>query len=372
MTSRRSLPVLVAVLLFAAPSVARANDGAFGGSGASLAPLASTPIRMVREDIVMELRGRPLAWDVTAHYEFENPTDEAVTVQMGYPETRCDAEEGDCVGHGGRFRGLRTRVRGRVVRERIGRVSESSPWAQELDRVHLFDVSFAPRERVTVDHHYVYDRSFTAVMGENVYYLTRTGALWNGPIGEARFTVRTPEPLYSVEHPGVFRLVQWDRRVMNGRGMSELVFEARSFTAEVDFGLLLGSVMRLEIGEPIGDGSFDATVCYLSGLTGPMRPSTRVFFDEWLRDAPPEDLAACRNLVFALSGYTFRNERWTRAFYGARPRPGDMGEGWVVEPLRPATRFTQAQLPRHHGTIVRAIQRELARRGAAPTDPGGD
>lgn len=368
MTKYMRLVVLFVAVYLSLPSVARANDGAFGGSGASLAPLSSTPIRMVREDIAMELRGRPLAWSVTAMYEFENPTAGEVAVQMGYPETRCDPDEGDCVGQGGRFRGLRTHVRGRAVRERIGRVSASSPWAMELGRVHLFDVRFAPRERVTVEHHYTYDRSFTAVLGENVHYLTRTGALWNGPIGEARFTVRTPDPPLLVEHPSVFRLASWDRKLVDGRGVSELVFEARDFRAEVDFGLLLGPSGRLEAGEPIGDGSFDPTLCYLPGLGSRLRGETRALFDEWARAAPREELVGCRNLVFALNGYTFRNARWTRTFYGGPQRESAMGAGWVVAPIRPASAFTPDQMAAHHGAFVRLVSAEIARRPAVPAN----
>lgn len=365
-------PWIALSLALASLRPALANDGSFGGSGASLAPLASTPIRMVREDIAMELTGRPLAWSVTALYQFENPTDREVVVQMGYPETRCDPEEGDCSGQGGQFRGLSTRVRGRRVQHRVGRVSAESSWAMELDRVHLFDVTFAPRERVRVEHRYTYDRSFTAVLGENVHYLTRTGSLWNGPIGEARFTVRTPDPPWLVEHPRVFPLVSWDRAVRKGRGVTELVFEARNLRPTVDFDLLLAPAARLETGEPIGDGSVDVSECPPGLGHTNLSGETRRLVREWLHDSTRDELAACRNLVFALSGHTFRSSRWTRAFYGAGPaRVAGAGEGFVVATIRPATSFTPAQLPASHAAWVRRINAELARR-PAPANGGAE
>lgn len=347
------------------PATASANDGSFGGSGASLAPLASTPIRMAREDISMELTGRPLAWSVAALYEFENPTDREVSVQMGYPETRCDPDEGDCSGQGGRFRGLSTRVRGRLVRHRLGRVSEDSPWAMELDWVHLFDVAFAPRERVRVEHRYTYDRSFTAVLGENVHYLTRTGSLWNGPIGEARFRVRTPDPPWLVEHPRAFRLSSWERVVRGSRGVTELVFEVRDFRPAVDFDLILAPSGRLAGGEPIGDGSVDVSDCP-SGL-GRARLSgeTRRIVLDWLRESTRAELAACRNLVLALNGHAFRSARWTSAFYGGPARQPSGGDGFVVATLRPSARFTPAQMTPSHGAWVRRIDAEISRRPPA-------
>jgi hypothetical protein len=359
MSKALCLELVWVLAMLAMPTTALANDGVFGGSGASLAPLESTPIRMVNEDIVLDLRGRPLAWNVTAIYEFENPTDAAVTVQMGFPEARCNPEEGDCYGQGGRFRGLRTRVRDVPVRHRIGRVTSESPWAMELSRVHLFNVTFAPRERVRIEHRYTYDRSFTAVLGENVHYLTRTGALFAGPIEVARFTVRTPNPPLLVEHPRTFRMLSWDRGMDGRRGVTELVFETRNWTPAEDFGLLLGDFVRIEAGAPVGDGSIDLSECP-HGMDG-LGPGGREFFEEAIRASPRELLEACRTFVFALSGHTFRDARFTRAFFGGPSRDSGMGEDWVVELLRPATSFTMAQMPASHGAYVRSIDAALAR-----------
>ena len=357
--------ILTLTLMALGPVEARANDGVFGGSGAALAPLASTPIRMLREDIIMELTGRPLAWSVKAVYEFENPTSSQVVVQMGYPETRCDAEEGDCSGQGGRFRGLDTRVRGRSVRHRVGRVTENSAWATELDRVYLFDVTFAPRERVRVEHRYTYDRSFTSVIGENVFYLTRTGALWNGPIGQARFTVRTPIPPFVVEHPRTFELTSWDRGVVGGRGVTTLLFAVRNWRPAEDFGVLLGDSARIEIGTPVGDGSVDLSDC-ASGLRGPGRTrEARRLETEMIRALSPRELQGCRDLVLALNGSPISDRQFRRALTGGPAPESGMGEDWVVETLRPATSFTGAQVFPRHAAFVRRLDLEIARRASA-------
>lgn len=51
-----------------------------------------------------------------------------------------------------------------------------------------------------------YDRS-NFVLGEYVHYVTMTGQLWNGPIGRARFVVRTPYRPWFLEFPSCFELI---------------------------------------------------------------------------------------------------------------------------------------------------------------------
>src|SRR5688572_18484688 len=95
--------IVLTALVLAVAQPASANDTAFGGYGTDLAPMAERRIRMAAERIELELvpdraageGGRGLAWRVIATYQFENPTAERIALQMGFPEARCDDQEGD-------------------------------------------------------------------------------------------------------------------------------------------------------------------------------------------------------------------------------------------------------------------------------------
>ena len=113
-------------------------------------------------------------------------------LQVGFPELGC---MGDCdTDHPFTMNGLSTEVRGKPIYHRTGRIKpENKPvWAPRLGLIHLFDVHFKPHEKVEVVHRYRHASSMS-VDGMSVTYLTRTGAFWNGPIGQARFTIRHRE-----------------------------------------------------------------------------------------------------------------------------------------------------------------------------------
>src|SRR5262245_5845866 len=136
--SRTSLVVL-AVL---APLHARANDTATGGSGSDLVPLTTSEVRMKSEDILIRHVPNavknsvvPDAWDVEAHYVFENLTDHAVQLQVGFPEYACEGgdpevnpDAGMCDPKPLRFESMRTTVDGKAVAHRRGKIRDGHPW----------------------------------------------------------------------------------------------------------------------------------------------------------------------------------------------------------------------------------------------------
>lgn len=366
MELRTSAALLLAAFCFTTASVALANDSSFGGSGADLTPLKETRIQMASEDIVLELvpdrageGGRPaLAWRVQARYEFHNPTDETVSLQMGFPESRC-SEGFECEGRGGEFRGLQTTVRGRRVAQRTGSVPPRSEWGENVGRVYLYDVVFKPKETVSVEHRYLYDRS-GHVTGEFVYYLTKTGTLWNGPIGHAKFTVRTTaRPWFVVAPPG-YNAVKYVEEPRGQRAVTELVFEMRQFTPRHDLHLYLASVWES------GLLSFDLRDdC----------PS--------LRDAPgPEDfesrdretLARCAALPLAQHGAPLPPEL-AAFFYGPRELSQeerlyaasftDGVEGKVLR-TQPNPSYAPSLLTPEDQAYIRSAEQALAKLGPDP------
>jgi hypothetical protein len=290
---------------------ASANDGTWGGDGADLVPLKERRIRMAAEDIVMEyvpVKQYGYRWQVTANYTFENPTDETVTVTMGFPEKFCDGES-DCGSPDNKhtFWDMKTSVDGKPVKMRIGKVSpREEKWAPELGRVHLFDVTIAPKATASVVHTYHHGHSGSSMGDSNLSYITKTGALWNGPIGKARFTVRLPERPWGLVYPKTYNLKSYTSR-KQGKGVStELIFEQENWTPTQDLDLYFGSPMTQESGCPqvhetiIGEGIKKPTLAAAQEVFGRLT-------DEKLR--------ICRNMPYAHHGYAFKDEKLQQYFY---------------------------------------------------------
>src|SRR6478609_4633639 len=129
---------------------ARANDSTFGGEAADLVPLDETRVSMVSEDIHLEYRAGD--WYVTADYVFKNDADTPVSLQVGFPETRCFEDGSDCVGQP--FRNLVTKVDGKPALHRTGKVSKKHEWAKHTSVVWLFDAVFAPHSETRIGHSY--------------------------------------------------------------------------------------------------------------------------------------------------------------------------------------------------------------------------
>ncbi|MEC9072701.1 MAG: DUF4424 family protein, partial [Myxococcota bacterium] len=206
---------------------ALANDFAFGGEASQLQPLEETRVSMAAEDILMELKGDQ--WWVTANYRFKNGTDAPVKLKVGFPEFSCGEMEdyGDC---DARFTEMKTWVEGAPVTMGTGEVAKDHPWKRgtgmglPLGRVHTFELSFKAPEELEVRHTFRMTAS-GGVSFTEMNYITRTGNLWSGPIGEAKFTIRTADRPYSLEWPGSYTLVHGLERMKNGKRESEYLFQ---------------------------------------------------------------------------------------------------------------------------------------------------
>jgi len=351
-TSPSRLLPLVALALAALgllPAVARANDSSFGGRGAELIPLKETRIKMVSEDIVIEERGG--RWVIQATYQFENPTAEVVKLQMGFPEEECHPDADCADSDHGRFHDMKTTARGAEVPHRVGEVAPETEWAPSLGRVFLYDLTFQPHERVTVVHQYNTGQS-TSVDGREVSYITRTGGLWNGPIGSARFTIRTLQRPWAMRWPATFKLESYvERPTGPGKGVTEIVFAMKSWTPKEDLDLLLANPWFSPRcpGHPfLGNGMSDAEL------------------RQTLREADDSELSGCHNLPYAHHGYTFKDKDLQERFYPAEGASlvGEDSPNAAVE-FMPNPAYSPDLLTLKEHRYVAIVKEEVKRRKKA-------
>ncbi len=382
----KAAPLILTALLLAlgAAPEAEANDASFGGRGANLHLLKETRIRMSSEEIVLELRDDPRvqasAWHVTATYAFANPTKEAVTLQMGFPETRCHPDE-DCNGQGGRFRDLQVTVQGEPVKLEIGQIEEKPAWAPEFGQVHLFEARFKPGQTLKIVHTYTYDRS-SSTEGEDVDYLTTTGALWGGPIGQARFVVRVPERPWALSFPPEYTLTSLtEKPTVGGRALTEIVFVARQWTPKRDFQVFFPNFFNAILhNKQVAEACPDALE--MANALGDLSDAqSRAALDKSLADKTDAELRICRNLPYARHGYDFKSADLQRIFYPKGPRkgygfpyipheaPGSEDDlVWMTAPFALNPHFSPSLLTDFDQRWVQRIKQEEERR-AAPKAP---
>jgi hypothetical protein len=216
------LPVALAVLLLPVPAIADPCTGGYDGdydntSGASPSPSARTAVRMVAEAVDFAETPNDLSafrawaadgasWKVKAHYVFENSTNREIRTTMIFPWTMPDRYCAVATGPG-TGPDLARQEKGMVRREIeafgfLAHVDGAAvPATLDLDVTcaggaaypfgHKFAVTFPPGGTVNLDIEYTQSAevAYGAGNGEDcvsygVGFILRTGALWNGPIGE--------------------------------------------------------------------------------------------------------------------------------------------------------------------------------------------
>lgn len=291
------------LLLILVASSAYANDASFGGEASALIPLQETKIQMISEEVGMEQKKSSYLWHVKAHYSFHNPTDEAVVLQMGFPERRCDVDDPYLLCNGdGRFQNLKTWVRGQRIQEKKGRVAAKNRWAPKLADVYLYEVTFAPKETLEIKHEYSYDGS-VYVAGDFAEYVTETGGLWNGPIQNAKFVIRTWKRPLQIIFPSTFKLQSYlEHPQQGGGGITEVVFAMQNWRPKEDLTLFLERAL-----------DFDENSSW--------------FEPEELKKMSLEELKTGRNKIFAHHGFPFKDPQWRKLFY----QPPQIEEDFLYE-----------------------------------------
>jgi hypothetical protein len=316
---RSSFGLLLVLMIGVSVPAARANDSSFGGSGADLVPLSETRVRMVSEDIVLTW-GR--GWKVVADYVFENPTDEPVTLQMGFPEPKCIPDM-DCDVDTS-FKDLETTVRDAPVTHRKGNTSLSK-LSVVLGTVWLYDVSFAPKERVHIRHTYRVGGTCGLSGWCDIAYITRTGARWAGPIENAKFRFRLPIWMNSLRYPKWSKPASIQMAHVGNDAFTEIAFEQTqwkpkadlwvAFEQEPPFPTWSAPDRRAPGIEPCpldSDALPDAWAAVAAGET-----NVAELAKLWSRHSP-EQLRTCVNNVFARYGRKFEANLYNRYFYGSK------------------------------------------------------
>jgi hypothetical protein len=293
-------------------SLSLANDASFGGEGAELRPLKESRVRMVSEDITFTAHYSKMQWDVEARYVFENQGSEPITLQVGFPELRCDTTDTEtpvdkrCPEHA--FKNLKTWVDGKPVRHREGSLEDGQEWAGYLGVIWLFDVTFPSKQPVRIRHSYTKGSTFIMGYDRCINYITRTGARWAGSIGHARFTARLPPATKRVGYgPSVGLLTHPPRVTANG--VVEVVAEGTNWV-------------------PTSDVGFWFNDTYIAAEAGPSNPHPidRCGFDF---DSDLRQAQYCVNFFYAVKGYPFQSPDLRKEFYSGNRefRATDEG-GW--------------------------------------------
>lgn len=252
-SSRVCSAAFAALLVIASSFRADANDAAYGGSAQALRPIHESRVQMVSENIVATLDDEE-RFRVSATYVFRNASEEPVELQLGFPE-RCSwtlermREYGTADVRPLRFEDLRTWVDGEEAEVRVVDVApgDSPPDLQDLCRTHLIDTSIDAGASSVVRHTYAYFPT-SGLYGTDFEYVTRTGALWSGPIGTATFTVRVPWWPSDMRSTLAEPTIEWGGR------FAEVRVHARQWTPERD--------VQVSVGRFVGEPAYESeSVC---------------------------------------------------------------------------------------------------------------
>jgi hypothetical protein len=384
-------------LLFSFTLPAQANDGVMGGAGSDLVPMKETDVSMVSEDIVLTYAAE--YWHVEADYVFRNNAKEPQALQLGFPEYRCEGEAaaGCLPQRSYHFENMVTSVRGKPVKHRKGRVKREHAWAPRLGNVWLFDLKLAPEEQVNVRHTYRVPASYDSSGGRATRYVTRTGALWAGPIGLARFRVRVPLRSEGFTGPDELERTSVTTVTVGEVKLAEVLYEVRDFAPDYDLsfyvlerhgaGGLDGVDPDLAREGPARSGLADSERCQnFLGLweLGYRKASQKA--DQLAAElskvlaSGTHSRSICEATVYAKYGKRFDDDRLNRYFYGAKGfEVGEWPYGWMrpnpgfdpswLEPDDLATLELIRTLPER--ALVAAVVHEPSAHGAAtaPSTP---
>lgn len=285
-----------------------ANDASFGGLGADLTPQVQSNVIMRAEVIRATEKQAGFTWEIEARYTFHNPTDKVVTVNMGFPERFCHPDS-DCASPSGdhtTFRGITTEVRGVKVKTTIQSVSRQSEWSGELGRVHLFKVDFKPQETVEIIHRYEMGISTSVERELNFDYVTKTGALWGAPIGEATFIIRVKRRPYGFVFPKGYQLTEFE----HVSGMTQVAFQQKNWIPTNDLMVTFNYHASMFGCPPMRE--------LLAEHTGPVTQDTVLPLVAMTDVLDLEGLRVCRNIPYARHGYRFKKKSLADRLYQYR------------------------------------------------------
>lgn len=228
---RRICHAAVLAALVLEPAAAQGNDASFYGDGATVFALKETRVAMEREAITIrfdrQARRHTEQWVATCVFTFRNLTDEAIEVQMGFPDWMGAGDDGGEWA----IRDFRVTVRGQPAQAVHKAVDESAgdmpgKVKLEYEAAYTWKVRFAPGETVVVENTYRFggfssNGPFSACVWNEtparlrqvfwrkartprggwdfedgvckvVSYIVTTGRTWARPIGVADIAIELP------------------------------------------------------------------------------------------------------------------------------------------------------------------------------------
>jgi hypothetical protein len=162
--------------------------------------MSTSAVKMVDEKVQLRMDLPKRAWEVDCSFVFENTTGAPVKLQVGFPFPAMNSQNGDVAKptDAPELRDaepmvwdFKTWVRGKPVTARKSKtgVSPDQP-ALEYEYAFLWDVEFAPFERVHIRNTYRHGISAQVGGMEWAEYVLMTGSTWaGGTIGHARLSV---------------------------------------------------------------------------------------------------------------------------------------------------------------------------------------
>lgn len=325
----RSFSLLVAVWLLGGALPAHANDSAIGAFAGQLRPVQETRIHMEREDIVLEERGGD--WHVTARYWFSNPTNQPVTLRVGFPERDLCAADGDTLDPSSRD--MHIWIDDEEAEHEVVALASTHPEAAAdcTVRAFAFDLSFPPGATRQVDHRYVQSASAVGDWGSEITYVTVTGANWAGPIGHARFTFRRavnvvrevgsgaparPALAFQTRYTTSLELQSARQYFDAGERISEVVLAGTDWTPQTDLTVTFYTrAAAFYSGGFVHPIDLPEHACVESEALLYMLENAEDRRRAVLAELTDSELRVARNAAYAAHGYPFQNEELREFFY---------------------------------------------------------
>lgn len=329
---RRMTGALLAAAVLGGPGLAAANDGAFYGTGATVFPVKDTTVSMAEEDLTIEQVGPPgayvEAWQIGVRYRFENTSDQPVTVQMGFPEACARTPDDDADEEAGKKVKCRPTIFNFVAEVDGAKVPVTVKAAEKdrkgllanefFDKVHTFEVKFAPKQSRIVQHRYRSGVSITSPWNSHLDYILRTAGLWKGPIGRLDITLTLKDRFGTVEQT---------KNGEEGPGFPEPTSKTTEGAYTVWKWHLENFAPKANLGWMFGEPAS------IAGQEAFNAEEIKLMEDPKAFDAlDAEALRRLRNLPYAIKGYVFKDPQLTAHFAKAPwyvPR-ADFDPKWVT------------------------------------------
>lgn len=178
----------MAVLSFAVNHAVANGVGVAEVPGNTVVPIQQDDVRMVKEVVKVNEGG-----EVTATFTFENRSSKNISFLMGFPFT--EGTDPKAVPYGDPGSGeFKVRINSNKVeyQKKAGSNNDKLKIGAEYAFMYVWQISFKPHEKKTVEC--IYTASWNCDVGPypsctHFTYITKTGALWNGSIGQADFFV---------------------------------------------------------------------------------------------------------------------------------------------------------------------------------------